>query len=124
MKKTTKRKNNKKRRTHKKKGGSILLNTTGNVGTPWGPNPSQWPTQHNGDWYSLNPYKVMPGYHSLPSNMKGGKRKKKGGGIFPSDFTGLYRGLGYNFHSMWNAFTTNPQPMNPAPTFQPHLENK
>jgi hypothetical protein len=119
MKKTKKRTNNKKRKTQKKKGGQIR----GFVGSAWGPNPSQWPEQHNGDWYSLNTYKVIPGYNSLSSNMKGGRRKKKkGGSLLPSDFTGLYRGLGYNFQSMWNAFTTNPQPVNPSPTSQPYLE--
>jgi len=122
MKKTKKRTNNK-RKTQKKRGGQLPLNLTGFVGTPWGPNPTQWPQQHNGDWYSLNPYKVMPGYNNLSSNMKGGRRKKKkGGSLVPSDFSNLYRGLGYNFQSMWNAFSTNPQPVNPSPTSQPYLE--
>ena len=125
MVKRTKRRISKKRRsTQKKRGGQIPLNSTGFVGTPWGPNPSQWPEQHNGNWYTLNPYKTNPGYDTLPSNIKGGrKHKKKGGSVIPPDITNLYQGLGYNFKSLSSSLTTAQQPMNPAPYYQPYLMN-
>ena len=123
VKRTKRRVNKKKRITRKRKGGQILLNTTGVVGTPWGPTPPQWPQQHNGNWYTLNTYKTMPGYTNLASNIKGGKKKKKrGGSLLPSDMINLYQGLGYNLKSVYNSTLTNPQPTNPAPYYQPNLD--
>lgn len=121
VKKTKRRISKKRRTTRKRRGGQISLNTSGFVGTPWGPNPSQWPEQHNGGWYTLNSYKTNPGYNSLASNIKGGKKKRKGGSVLPSDITDLYQGLGYNFKSLLNSFTTAPQPMDPSPYHQPYL---
>jgi hypothetical protein len=121
MVKRTKRRTQKKRRiTRKKRGGQMPLSPTAFVGTPWGPNPSQWPEQHNGNWYTLNSYKTNPGYDSLSTNIKGGRRKKRKGGS--SDINNLYQGLGYNLKSVFNTLTTATQPMNPAPYFQPNLE--
>ena len=119
MVKRTKRRTQKKRRiTRKKRGGQMLLSPTAFVGTPWGPNPSQWPEQHNGNWFTLNPYKTNPGYNSLSSNIKGGRRKRKGGS---SEINNLYQGLGYNLKSVFNSLTTANQPINPAPYVQPYI---
>ena len=128
MVKRTKRRISKKRRTtRKKRGGQLTLNSSGFVGTPWGAKPSQWPEEHNGNWYKLNNYKTMIGYDTLPSNIKGGKKKKhnkkKGGTILPSDIIDLYQGLGYNFRSLSSSLTTAQQPVNPAPYSQPGLMN-
>lgn len=123
VKRTKRRINKKKRLTRKKRGGQIPLSPTPFVGNPWGPNPSQWPQQHNGNWYTLNTYKTNPGYDSLPSNIKGGRKKKRGGSFLPSDISNLYQGLGFNVMSVFNSLTTNPQPMNPLPYKQPKLEN-
>ena len=110
MSRKTNKKHSKQRKTHKKRGGNIMLSPNATVGTPWGPLPSQWPEQSNGNWYTLNNYNAnMPNYRTL--DMKGGrKRRKKGGGLF--------QGLGYNFQSMWNYITTAPQPTNPTPYVQ------
>lgn len=125
VKRTKKRINKKRRITRKKRGGQIKLNTSGFVGDPWGPKPSQWPEEHNGNWYTLNPYKTMIGYNSLSSNIKGGRKKKqkKGGTLLPSDIIDLYQGLKYNFGTLSSSLTTAKMPVNPAPYSQPSLTN-
>jgi hypothetical protein len=93
----------------KKKKGGTLENLT-HVGNPWGPNPSQWPEQHNGNWLSLNQYKVP---------IRGGKRKskkKKGGSIFPfNDLGELYNGVKYNLGFVNSRLTTSSLSSNPLP---------
>jgi hypothetical protein len=114
MKKRTNRRYKKKRHTRKRKGGNIEFAKTAFVGTPWGPEPNQWPSGINANHYKLNTYdKTLPSYNTLQS----GGKKRKGGTL-------AWEALGFNYKSLWNTFRTNQAPTNPAPFVQPHLEKQ
>ena len=102
----------------------------GLTGSAWGPNPSEWPGVNHiaGDrnHYPLNTFKdgdpptsmVDVGANPPFLNIKGGKRKQKGGTLsnfIGQDLINLGRQFQYGLGSAYNALAGYASPVNPMP---------
>ena len=112
------------------KGGNIgIPYPDGLVGGPWTPNVSGWPgvdgIPGNNNYYPVNTYKndisrqmVDLGANRPFLNMKGGKRKQRGGTLsnfLTQDLINLGRQFQFGVGSAYNALAGNSAPVNPMP---------